>query len=226
MPERAGDRPVIGIADEDLLAVGIAPEGLLVVTGPFRSGKTTAIKTIIQSVARSTENVDTVLISPKTFSELHEFGNWTSTALGAVDVEPFARELVVSLSDGKGSWPKKGALGFIVVESAGDFEGSTAEGAVAALIKAARKANVLIVVETDLATGPAAWQIYSELKTARAGIVLQPEETDGVSLFRVSFPRGTRSEFPEGRGYLVEAGRAIKVQIALPDQPPARTTRP
>lgn len=226
LPERAGDRPVIGIADEDLLAVGIAPEGLLVVTGPFRSGKTTAIKTIIQSVARSTENVDTVLISPKTFSELREFGNWTSTALGAVDVEPFARELVVSLSDGKGSWPKKGALGFIVVEGAGDFEGSTAEGAVAALIKAARKANVLIVVETDLATGPAAWQIYSELKTARAGIVLQPEETDGVSLFRVSFPRGTRSEFPEGRGYLVEAGRAIKVQIALPDQPPARTTSP
>jgi DNA segregation ATPase FtsK/SpoIIIE, S-DNA-T family len=216
LPVCVGDRPVIGVADEDLQAASISPDGLLVVTGPFRSGKTTAVKTVIESVARASKHVDAILLSPKTASELDEFGDWTSTALGASDVEPLARDLATSLTQGGGAWPKRGALGFIVVESAGDFEGSTAEGAVAALIKAARKANVLIVVETDLATGPAAWQIYSELKTARAGIVLQPEETDGVSLFRVSFPRGTRSEFPEGRGYLVEAGRATKLQVALP----------
>ncbi|MDJ0339729.1 FtsK/SpoIIIE domain-containing protein [Cryobacterium sp. PH31-O1] len=88
-----GGRAVIGVADADLLPVGIAPEGLVVVTGPFRSGKTTTIKTFVRTTLR----------------------------------------------DGSQTGPAGGEPSMIVVESAGDFEGSSAEAVVASLIKAARK---------------------------------------------------------------------------------------
>ena len=160
---------------------------------------------------------DALLISPRALSELHDTAAWGDAALGLTDAEILARELSAKFKEGAASWPAAGRTGFIVIENAGEFEGSTAESAVAGLIKAARKANVFVVVETDLATGPAAWQIYSELKTARSGIVLQPEESDAIGLFRVALPRGSRADFPEGRGYLVEAGRFTKLQVALPN---------
>ena len=83
-----------------------------------------------------------------------------------------------------------------MVDNVGDFEGLPAEGAVARLIKAARRAGVPVIAETDTVTAASAWQIYSELKTARAGIVLQPEETDGLSLFRTPFPTGHPQRLP------------------------------
>lgn len=215
---RAGaNRAVIGVADADLLPIGIAPEGLVVVTGPFRSGKTSTIKTLVRSFVSALPGVDTVLISPRASSELAGFIPWGTHALGVTEAETLARDVGTTLRDGTGTWPADGRPGLIVIETAGDFEGSSAEAVVATLIKTARKANVLIVVETDLATGPSAWQIHSELKTARVGIVLQPDEGDGIALFRVAFPRGNRADFPEGRGYLVEAGRATKLQVALPE---------
>ncbi|MBG6212265.1 energy-coupling factor transporter ATP-binding protein EcfA2 [Cryobacterium sp. CAN_C3] len=215
LPPLAANRPVIGVADANLLPIGISPEGLVVVTGPLGSGKTAALKTLVRALTRSLTDVDAILISPRPGSEVAGFATWGRKSLGLSDAETLARDLIASLASG--AWPVAGKPGLIVVETAGDFEGSTAESAVATLIKAARKANILIVVETDLATGPAAWQIHSELKTARVGLVLQPEESDGIALFRVAFPRGSRADFPAGRGYLVESGRATKVQVALPE---------
>ncbi len=216
LPPSIDGKAVIGVADIDLLPVAIAPEGLVVVTGPFRSGKTTAMKTLIQSMSSMLGDTDAVLIMPTASGQLAGAGVWSQTAAGADDADTLARDITAQLRDG--TWPRKGAHGFIVVEAAGDFEGSSSEGAVANLIKAARKANVLVLVETNTATGSAAWQIHSELKSARVGFVLQPEESDAIALFRVSLPRGTRADFPEGRGYLVEAGRALKLQMALPNE--------
>lgn len=216
LPALIDGKAVVGVADIDLLPVGIAPEGLVVVTGPFRSGKTMAMKTLVQAMTAAMGDTDSVLIAPTASSQLAGAGDWGQTAIGADDADALSREILAKMREG--SWPRKGAHGFIVVETAGDFEGSPSEGAVANLIKAARKANVLTLVETNTSTGAAAWQIHSELKSARIGIVLQPEESDAIALFRVSLPRGSRADFPEGRGYLVEAGRALKLQMALPDE--------
>lgn len=215
LPSVVDGRAIVGVADRDLLPVGISPEGLIVVTGPFRSGKTSAMKTLIRVMPKAIGETDAVLLAPTTRSQLLDAYNWGESATGADESETLARELSAKLRDG--IWPKSGAQGFIVVEASGDFEGSPAESTVANLIKAARKANILVVVETNTSTGAAAWQIHSELKSARTGILLQPEEGDGIALFRVALPRGSRADFPEGRGYIVEAGRALKLQIAIAD---------
>jgi len=215
LPATENGRPVIGVADIGLRPVGIETDGLIVITGPFRSGKTTAMKTVIRAVTGDTSTWNAILISPKMTSELTDTHPWASRCLSASDADTFLRELALSLDPTAPSWPPTGEKGLIVIERSADFEGSPAESAIAAVIKTARKSGIAIVVESDIATGPGAWQIYSELKTARTGIILQPEENDGVSLFRVAFPRASRADFPEGRGYLVEDGRATKLQIAL-----------
>jgi S-DNA-T family DNA segregation ATPase FtsK/SpoIIIE len=55
------------------------------------------------------------------------------------------------------------------------------------------------------------------VRSARRGFALQPDQAEGDAIFRTSFPRISRAEFPPGRGLLVEGGKTRKVQIALPD---------
>ena len=61
------------------------------------------------------------------------------------------------------------------------------------------------------------WQLVAEVRNGRRGLVLQPDHLDGDPLFRTPFPRMARSEFPPGRGVVVESGRIRRVQVPLPD---------
>lgn len=60
-------------------------------------------------------------------------------------------------------------------------------------------------------------EFVAEVRNGRRGLVLQPDHLDGDPLFRTPFPRMARSEFPPGRGVVVESGRIRRVQVPLPD---------
>jgi S-DNA-T family DNA segregation ATPase FtsK/SpoIIIE len=212
LPTEVAGRPTLGVSDESLAPVGVPLDGLFVVTGPFGSGRTTTMTTILQSVRATRPELRPYLLVGRR-SALAGVTDWEERSTDADEAEKLAVRLA-SLLEQPAATRSDDLL--IVVENVGDFEGLPAEGAVVRLIKAARRAGVPVIAETDTVTAASAWQIYSELKTARAGIVLQPEETDGLSLFRTPFPRVTRSDFPPGRGLLVDAGRAIQVQVAFP----------
>jgi len=219
LPAQVAGRPTLGVSDESLEPVGVPLDGLFVVTGPFGSGRTTTMTTILQSVRATRPDLRPYLLVGRR-SALSDVTDWAELSTDADEAEALAVRLATILE--QPATPGSTDL-LIVVENVGDFEGLPAEGAVARLIKAARRAGVPVIAETDTVTAASAWQIYSELKTARAGIVLQPEETDGLSLFRTPFPRVTRSDFPPGRGLLVDAGRAIQVQVAFPRPLPIET---
>ncbi|MEC5186101.1 S-DNA-T family DNA segregation ATPase FtsK/SpoIIIE [Cryobacterium sp. MP_3.1] len=212
LPAQVAGRPTLGVSDENLEPVGVPLDGLFVVTGPFGSGRTTTMTTILQSVRATRPELRPYLLVGRR-SALADVTDWAELSTDADEAEALAVRLATVLEQ-PATTGSTDVL--IVVENVGDFEGLPAEGAVARLIKAARRSGVPVIAETDTVTAASAWQIYSELKTARAGIVLQPEETDGLSLFRTPFPRVTRSDFPPGRGLLVDAGRAIQVQVAFP----------
>jgi len=61
------------------------------------------------------------------------------------------------------------------------------------------------------------WPLLMEVKSARRGFALQPDATEGDILFRTTYPRSRRSEFPPGRGFLVQGGKTRKVQLGLPE---------
>ena len=209
LPADIDGRPTLGVADDTLTPVGI-PEGLFVVTGPFQSGRTTTMRTALHAVLTRNSDAEVFLLAGRP-GHLRSCATWTAAAEDVDDADALAHRLLADLASGAVS-----AL-VIVVESSGDFEGTPTESTIARLLKAARRVpGARILVETDTVTAGSAWQIFTELKTARGGIVLQPEESDGAGIFRVQFPRATRSDFPPGRGFLVEAGRVRRVQVALP----------
>lgn len=103
----------------------------------------------------------------------------------------------------------------IVIDDVAEFEGQDAESVIAALLRATRHVNALVVVKCDPNTASGPWNIFAQLKLARSGILLQPDEADSGSLLRVGLNRMKRSDFPEGRGLLVDNGRTRTVQVAI-----------
>ncbi|MFF1878595.1 FtsK/SpoIIIE domain-containing protein [Leifsonia sp. NPDC058230] len=217
LPVSVAGRPTLGIADETLEPVGLPLDGLFVVTGPFGSGRTTAMTTAVRATRAAHPELAAYLIVARR-SALTDATDWTEASADADAAESLATRLATMLEQAPRA--HVGSL-FIAIENIGDFEGMPAESQVARLVKAARRAGVPVLAEADTVTAPSAWQLYAELKTARAGIVLQPEESDGIGLFRTPFPRVTRSDFPVGRGILVDSGRLARVQVAMPDFAPA-----
>ncbi|HEV7813084.1 MAG TPA: FtsK/SpoIIIE domain-containing protein [Leifsonia sp.] len=216
LPCTVDGRPTLGVSDETLEPVGLPLDGLFVVTGPFGSGRTTAMTTAIRAVRAAHPELASYLVVARR-SGLADAINWTEASVDADEAESLAARLATLLEQSPGG--HAGSL-FIVIENIGDFEGLPAESQVARLIRASRRGGVPVLAEADTVTAPSAWQLYAELKTARAGIVLQPEETDGLGLFRTPFPRVKRSDFPVGRGILVDSGRLTRVQVAMPDRIP------
>src|SRR6218665_19409 len=215
LPPQVAGRPTIGVADDTLQPIGMPLVGLCVITGPFGSGRTTAVRCLVTTAMTARPTCTRYLLVARG-SALADVIEWTEASRNADQADELASRLAGELEAAAHRPLAPTLTPLIVVENAGDFEGLPAEASIARLLKAARRADVPTIVEADTVTLTSVWQIHAELKTARWGIVLQPEETDGNSLFRVQFPRVTRADFPVGRGLLVENGQIRRVQVALP----------
>ena len=112
-------------------------------------------------------------------------------------------------------FPRSVPRGVIVVERPTEAEGTEALPILVALAKAARRAEVLVLFEFEQGAASGVWDLYSALKQPRWGLALQPDEGDGGSPFRESFGRVKRADFTEGRGFAVESGRVLPVQVAV-----------
>ncbi|MBO1741680.1 FtsK/SpoIIIE domain-containing protein [Leifsonia sp. TF02-11] len=211
LPAVIDGRPTIGVGYETLEPVGLPPRGLFVVSGPFGSGRTTAIRTIVEAAFDAHPDTEAHLVSLRT-SALVDAAPWGAAADTPDATSALVADLTARIPNACEDELRRL---LIVVEGVGDFEGDPVEAQTARLVKVARRAGVAVVAECDPVTAPTAWQIFAELKAARAGLVLQPDEGDGLALFRTPFPRVPRGEFPAGRGYLIEGGRLTRLQIAV-----------
>ena len=54
-----------------------------------------------------------------------------------------------------------------------------------------------------------------EIKSARRGILLQPEQMEGDLVLRTTFPRLARKDFPPGRGMYANRGALSRVQVPI-----------
>ena len=203
---------VIGIADDDLQPFAINPEGAFMLTGPPASGRSTALATLSQSLRTALPD-----------AELYYFGNakstlsrragWTKTATGPDAAAELAKELLE-----RAQQPATASARMcIIIESISDFLSTSADQDLTAVIKAAKRNDHFVVGESENSTWSQSWPLLMEFKAARRGFALQPEPHEGDLLFKTTFPRAKRAEFPEGRGNFVQAGKVRRVQLALPD---------
>jgi S-DNA-T family DNA segregation ATPase FtsK/SpoIIIE len=204
---------VIGVADDDLRPFAIQPEGAFMLTGPPASGRSTALAMFAQSL-RSAMPANDLYYFGNAKSPLGRRPGFTATGVGADAASALAKELL-----DRASTPATPATRMnILIESISDFLSGPADADLTALIKAAKRNDHFVVGESENSTWSQSWPLLMEFKAARRGFALQPEPHEGDLLFKTTFPRAKRSEFPEGRGNFVQAGKTRRIQLALPDQ--------
>lgn len=202
----------IGIADDTLAPAGIEPAGTFMISGPSGSGRTTALRTIARMAGR-VGGFRTVLLSAwaRTTLDAGEDAALWQTVLRGPDV---VREALPELTTAATVPATADHRLCLVVEDISGFLGSGVDTSLTELLKTARRAGHLVVAEAETSDWGQSWPLIMELRRGRRGLALQPDQQDGDLLFRTSFPRVSRSGLPEGRGYLIERGRAREIQVA------------
>jgi S-DNA-T family DNA segregation ATPase FtsK/SpoIIIE len=208
LPATVDGRPVIGIASSTLGPATVDPRGVFLVSGPPGSGRSTAVHSLASAVARA---------HPST--SLHWFGMrrsptsdlpfWASTSLGAAQCQSGAaalREVVAQLQ------PEDDPV-VVVLENLTDFAGTDAENDLVELVGVCGAADVLVIADGETSALSGYGQLMGVVKNSRTGLALQPDQGDGLSLYKTPFPRTTRADFPPGRALLVARGATEVVQV-------------
>jgi len=97
---------------------------------------------------------------------------------------------------------------------------------VSALVKAALDLECFVVAEGEAIFFSSGFGLPGLFKTSRSGLALQPDGVEGQSIFRTGFPAFNRSDQPEGRGFLVQRGRAELLQVGLAGHSPVARSWP
>lgn len=77
-------------------------------------------------------------------------------------------------------------------------------------VKKAKRNGHLVVAEGDTSQWNSSWPLLQEVRSARTGLILQPDSMDGELILRTPTPKVRRGEMPVGRGYWVSAGLPSK----------------
>jgi DNA segregation ATPase FtsK/SpoIIIE, S-DNA-T family len=210
LPPSVDGHPTLGLWDETLAPIGFPLTGTFLVTGPPMSGKTTTVATMVRSIVAVRPAVQLVYLGQRR-SPLATAASWHSSANGPADIATLAFDLQAKIAESEpGSW-------VVVVEGVGDLLNTECDVAVQDLLKACRGSEQFVIAEGETSTVTGSWPLLQAVKVSRAGIALQPDQMDGDTLFKTPFPRLARADFPPGRGLLVGGGKALRVQVALPE---------
>lgn len=165
-----------------------------------------------ESIRRWSPNVALVHLSARP-SALASLSVWTASTTGAQPVQAYITEkLKPYLEQPAGALPSVA----VFVEYYPEFGGTVAESAFNEIALLARRNGHPFIVEGEPGGFGGFQGFLSEVKQARSGLVLQPDQNDGDNLFRTPLPRVRRADFPAGRGYWVKSGKFAKVQIPVP----------
>lgn len=199
---------VIGVADESLSPCGVSASGVFMVTGPPGSGRSTALVTLARAVRRQDPDTRIVYLAPSG-SNISALKVWDDTA---TDQDSVAR-LVDELSQPGGTVDAKL---MVVIERVADFGGADVENDLAQLVKTYAD-TAFIVGESEVSSWGQAWMLAQPFKSSRRGLLLWPNGMDADGLLSTSIGTVRRTEFPPGRGVLVERGKGVWLQVAQPD---------
>jgi S-DNA-T family DNA segregation ATPase FtsK/SpoIIIE len=203
-------RAVIGIGDAELMPaeVDLSDRHFLVI-GPYRSGRSTALATIVESVRRGSPGLELHLLAPRR-SPLVDLGVWASVAEGVQASDDAALALAAQMEQ-----RTEGAPIVVVIDDGDELAESVAAAALETIVRRGRDLDVRVVCASERQAVQRAFGGWlRELRKEEHGILLSPDPDVDGDLLAVRLPRRTNPVFPPGRGYLVERGRLELVQVA------------
>ncbi|WP_019973408.1 FtsK/SpoIIIE domain-containing protein [Mycobacterium sp. 141] len=201
---------VIGLGDQDLSPVGFAPRGLLMVTGPPGSGRSTALLTLAQAVRRQDPATRVLYIAPSA-SAISGLDIWSDVAVGVDQAIELANRVTPTLD--AGAPPQRMVA---VMESIAGFGDTAAESELTTFVKAMSESAMLVIGESEVSTWSQIWMLGQPFKSARRGLVLAPTGLETSSLLSTELGRVRNKQYPPGRGVLIEKGNGVWLHVANP----------
>ncbi len=200
---------VIGLGDAELepARVDLADRHFLV-TGPYRSGRSTALRTLVESLRAATPGLELHLLAPRR-SPLTELAGWTTVAQGVERCEEAALRLGELAA---GAQPNPA---LVVIDDGDELAEALGAAPLETVVRRGRDLPVRVVAAAERQAAQRAFGGWlRELRKDQHGLLLAPDlDVDG-DILGTRLPRRSSPVFPPGRGYLVERGTVELVQVA------------
>jgi len=202
---------VLGIGQRDLAPVGAnLDDGNVLVAGPNRSGRSTALATLARSLRASSPDAELYLLAPRR-SPLPDLDVWNRVARGVPECEELAQELRDQLEERDGSEPQI----VIFVDDGTELNDTGADSALERIVRRGRDAAMSVVGAVEAA---AALRSYGgwipEIRKDRRAFLLNPDPDVDGDLAGARLPR-QQGAMPPGRGYLVADGTVQLAHAAM-----------
>jgi S-DNA-T family DNA segregation ATPase FtsK/SpoIIIE len=196
----------LGLSDAELKEADVdLSDRQFIVVGPYRSGRSTALATLVESLRASTPGVELHLLAPRR-SPLVELDCWSSVATGP-DCDDAAMRLESEL---RGDRPA-----VVVIDDAEELAETLGAPALETLVRRGRDGGVRVVAAIERQGAQRAFAGWvRELRKEEHGLLLAPDPDVDGDLLGTRLPRRSNPVFPPGRGYLVERGTLELVQVA------------
>jgi S-DNA-T family DNA segregation ATPase FtsK/SpoIIIE len=200
---------VLGLGDAELEPVTIDLSARhFLVAGPYRSGRSTALRTVVESLRASTPGLELHLLAPRR-SPLVELGGWSSVAAGSDRCDDAA----LRLGELVASPPPTPVL--VVIDDGEELAESLGAAPLETVVRRGRDVELRVLAAAERSAAQRAFAGWlRELRKEEHGLLLDPDlDVDG-DILGTRLPRRSSPVFPAGRGYLVERGSVELVQVA------------
>jgi S-DNA-T family DNA segregation ATPase FtsK/SpoIIIE len=200
---------VLGVGDAELEAVTIDLSARhFLVAGPYRSGRSFALRTVVESLRSSTPGLELHLLAPRR-SPLVELAGWSSVAEGGDRCD----EAVLRLGELAASPPPAPVL--VVIDDGEELAESLGAAPLETVVRRGRDIELRVLAAAERSAAQRAFSGWlRELRKEEHGLLLDPDlDVDG-DILGTRLPRRSSPVFPPGRGYFVERGSVELVQVA------------
>ena len=201
----------LGLADQDLATRPLALHAgdHVVVAGPPRSGRSSLLQLLSSQLRRALPDAVQVAVCDAQRSPLH---GWASLDASG-SVTGLASALRAGLTHDR-PW-------VVFVDDAPMVEDR--DDLLAALFTARPDLHVVVSGRPgDLRSGYGHWS--RPARSSRTGVLLQPDLATDGDVLAARLPRRLTTPLVPGRGFLVQGGEPVLVQVALPPTDPPRGT--
>ena len=202
--------PVIGVSDLTLEALPAPTEGLAMIVGTGRSGRSNAVAVWAQTLGESHPDVELVLLAARK-SSIAGLPIWRRTAVGHAQVSQLLDTLAAQPAPTGGS-PARRA---VFVEGLPDLSGEGLGMQLAALARRCLDEGGLFVAEGGADTWAKDYDVKPMLLGAGQVLLLQVGPDAAFSFVDFPLPRLKAADRVPGRGFWAQRGIAVKVQVPM-----------